>query len=267
MLTVDNIISQGKDLNQFTSSMIEVYRDIMILRMVKEHHASLIDASDEYIESIREISTQLTPTHLSRALDELINLSKVLKYAQNKRALFESTLIKLMFPETEENIKGIIERIEKIEAKLLKGFSTAPSPQVSKTVSEPIPVTPSQDIEPFIEFTEIDITLETIIDQWPTFLSKVSNEKKGLVPVIHDSIPIKFSNDRCVVALTPESKMFTAMLSNPSNATYMNQTISSLVKHNIQLEFEVAEEHIKENDKEAQIKKYFKDFEDVLEIK
>ncbi|MCA0384958.1 MAG: DNA polymerase III subunit gamma/tau [Firmicutes bacterium] len=267
LLTVDNIISQGKDLNQFTSSMIEVYRDIMILRMVKEHHASLIDASDEYIESIREISTQLTPTHLSRALDELINLSKVLKYAQNKRALFESTLIKLMFPETEENIKGIIERIEKIEAKLLKGFSTAPSPQVSKPVSEPIPVTPSQDIEPFIEFTEIDITLETIIDQWPTFLSKVSNEKKGLVPVIHDSIPIKFSNDRCVVALTPDSKMFTAMLSNPSNATYMNQTISSLVKHNIQLEFEVAEEHIKENDKEAQIKKYFKDFEDVLEIK
>jgi DNA polymerase III subunit gamma/tau len=59
LLTVDNIISQGKDLNQFTSSMIEVYRDIMILRMVKEHHASLIDASAEYIESIRDISTLL----------------------------------------------------------------------------------------------------------------------------------------------------------------------------------------------------------------
>jgi hypothetical protein len=96
---------------------------------------------------------------------------------------------------------------------------------------------------------------------------RVSNEKKGLVPVIHDSVPIKFSNDRCVVALTPDSKMFTAMLSNPSNALYMNQLISALVKHNVQLEFEVADEHSKENDKEAQIKKYFKDFEDVLVIK
>jgi hypothetical protein len=28
----------------------------------------------------------------------------------------------------------------------------------------------SSDIEPFIEFTEIEITLENIVDQWPTFL-------------------------------------------------------------------------------------------------
>lgn len=282
LLTVDNIISQGKDLNQFTSSMIEVYRDIMILRMVKEHHASLIDASAEYIESVRDISNQLTPTHLSRALDELINLSKVLKYAQNKRALFESTLIKLMYPETDDNLKGLIERIEKIEAKLLKGFTPSNTsqvnsphgnspqvskPQVSKPIVEQNPNTPVADIENFIEFTDTEITLENIVDSWPTFLGRVSNEKKGLVPVIHDSKPVKLSNDRCVISLTPESKMFTAMLSNPSNAAYMNQLISSLVKHNIQLEFEVTEDQLKENDKEAQIKNFFKDFEDVLEIK
>ena len=285
LLTVDNIMRQGKDLNQFVNAMIEVYRDILILRMVKENHSTLIDASAEYIESIRDIAVNLTPNHLSRALDHLIELAKTLKYAQNKRALFEATLIKMTFPETEFSLASIIERVERIESKLSKGhFEVASQPSVQnvthKAVFQPIasqtntiPVDENKHIEKtiavesFIEFTDMEITLEDIASKWDAFINIVSSEKKGLIPLLQGSAPIKLTHNRCSVALLPESKLFTPMLNNTANSEYLNTQISKLVKKLIVLEYDIIESSQETVDKEAQIKNYFKDFNNVLEIK
>ena len=285
LLTVDNIMRQGKDLNQFVNAMIEVYRDILILRMVKENHSTLIDASAEYIESIRDIAVNLTPNHLSRALDHLIELAKTLKYAQNKRALFEATLIKMTFPETEFSLASIIERVERIESKLSKGhFEVASQPSVQnvthKAISQPIasqtntiPVDENKHIEKtiavesFIEFTDMEITLEDIASKWDAFINIVSSDKKGLIPLLQGSTPIKLTHNRCSVALLPESKLFTPMLNNTANSEYLNTQISKLVKKLIVLEYDIIESSQETVDKEAQIKNYFKDFNNVLEIK
>jgi len=290
LLTVDNIVKQGKDINQFVNAMIEVYRDILILRMVKDNHSSLIDASSEYIESIRDIAVNLTPNHLSRALDHLIDLAKTLKYAQNKRALFESTLIKMTFPETEVNLTSLIERIERVESKLAKGFyetkesntmpsSKIPFEKVSSITSETnfsmntvdtsqgSNVVKEQGVEAFIEFTDLEITLDDILAKWDHFISVVSSEKKGLIPLLHGSRPVKLTHNRCLVSLLPESKMFTPMLNNTANSEYLNTQISKLIKKLIVLEYDIIESNQDNIDKEAQIKNYFKDFNDVLEIK
>lgn len=294
LLTVDNIMKQGKDLNQFISAMIEVYRDILILTMVKENHSTLIDASTEYIESINDIAVNLTPNHLSRALDHLIDLSKTLKYAQNKRALFETTLVKLMYPETEMSFTNLIERVERIEKKLANGLATQPvttsqtqvhssqqktaQPLINRT-SEVDSITTEKNedkiVESFIEFTDREITIEDVQSQWQAFIDGVSAEKKGLIPLLQGSQPIRLNHNRCLVSLLPESKMFMSMLGTPANAEYLNAKISSLVKKLLVLEYDIIESSQDSsqnstqdsNDKEAQIKNYFKDFKNVLEIK
>lgn len=290
LLTVDNIIKQGKDLNQFISAMIEVYRDILILTMVKENHSTLIDASTEYIESINDIAVNLTPNHLSRALDHLIDLSKTLKYAQNKRALFETTLVKLMYPETEMTFTNLIERVERIENKLANGFAAqqvtinqSPIPANPKKPAQPILNRASEVessttekneekvVESFIEFTDREITIDDVQMQWQAFIDGVSAEKKGLIPLLQGSQPVKLNHNRCLVSLMPESKMFMSMLGTPANAEYLNAKISSLVKKILVLEYDIIESSQDStqdsNDKEAQIKNYFKDFKNVLEIK
>lgn len=284
LLTIDNIIKQGKELNQFVNSMIEVYRDILVLKMVKEHHSALIDASNEYIESIRDISVNLTPNHLSRALDQLIDLSKTIKYAQNKRALFESTLIRLMYPETEISLSSVIERVEKLERRMSGELRTHVQTVIETPKAEPIKVyqnksevdeKPKQstkkaeasEIENFIEFTEQEIDIDDIKGVWDDFNRIVSTEKKGLLPLLAGSRPIKFSGNRCTVALQPESKLFTGMLSTTSNSEYLNLVISKLVKKVILLEFDVVEPEDDLIDKESQIKDYFKEYKNVLEIK
>lgn len=282
LLTIDNILKQGKDLNQFVSAMIEVYRDILILSMVKENHALLIDASTEYIESLRDISVNLTSKHLSRALDELIELSKALKYAQNKRTLFEATLIRLMYPEIETSIDNLLERIERLEAKLSHGYTpnkaTTQTVQTTQTTQsninhQSVDQTPSSQtkesspIESFIEFTESDINLGDIVNQWDNFINTASSEKKGLMPMLRGAFPENFNGSKCTVSVSQENKMFLSILNNTTNVEYLSSVISKLVKKMITLEFEASEVSEDSIDKEERIKNFFKDFNNVLEIK
>ena len=278
LLTVDNILKHGKDLQQFVNAMIEVYRDILILKMVKENHASLIDASAEYIETIRDVSLGMTTNHISRSLDLLIELSRNIKYAQNKRALLESTLIKMIYAETSFNLESILERIEKIESKITSGnFTVAHKQNVSKHIESLEPQKPKEDInheehfnepiESFIELTDKEIFIDDIHQIWNDFLNAVSSEKKSLIPALQGSKPYKLMQNKCIIALHPANKLFKSILSNPTNSDYLNKLMTRMIKKIITLEFDVIDQEDTLDEKETQIRNFFKEYNDVLEIK
>lgn len=278
LLTVDNILKHGKDLQQFVNAMIEVYRDILILKMVKENHASLIDASAEYIETIRDVSLGMTTNHISRSLDLLIELSRNIKYAQNKRALLESTLIKMIYAETSFNLESILERIEKIESKITSGnFTVVHKQNVRKHTESLEPQKPKEDInheehfnepiESFIELTDKEIFIDDIHQIWNDFLNAVSSEKKSLIPALQGSKPYKLMQNKCIIALHPANKLFKSILSNPTNSDYLNKLMTRMIKKIITLEFDVIDQEDTLDEKETQIRNFFKEYNDVLEIK
>ena len=278
LLTVDNILKHGKDLQQFVNAMIEVYRDILILKMVKENHASLIDASAEYIETIRDVSLGMTTNHISRSLDLLIELSRNIKYAQNKRALLESTLIKMIYAETSFNLESILERIEKIESKITSGnFTVVHKQNVSKHTESLEPQKPKEDInheehfnepiESFIELTDKEIFIDDIHQIWNDFLNAVFSEKKSLIPALQGSKPYKLMQNKCIIALHPANKLFKSILSNPTNSDYLNKLMTRMIKKIITLEFDVIDQEDTLDEKETQIRNFFKEYNDVLEIK
>lgn len=276
LLAVDDILKQGKDLTQFLSGLIEAYRDLLIVKMVKTNHDALINASKEYIQSLIELAEQVSPGQITRSLELLIELSKSLKYSQNKRIVFETTLVKLTSPEVEKNYNALLERVERLEMALSGGkLETDYSKRdaVVKTETDSVEPVESEDpIEDFIEFTDMEITLDEITSKWPVLLNTVSGEKKGLHPILMDSAPVELKGNRCLVGVAPENKMFVTMLTNSANSDYLNGLISRLVKKSISLEFTVgsreeSNEINADKSEEAQILDYFKDYKDVLEIK
>ncbi len=290
LLTVDNILKQGKDLNQFVNSMIEVYRDLLIVSMVKDNHSLLIDASSEYIESLRDLVKSVSPSHFSRALDPLLELSKQLKYAQNKRALFEAVLIRLLYPQTEISYSNLLERVSRLEKRIEEGdFSVkkigqpqdvqrnyeVPKTQPSQTTKEPSntikPEIASQtnhnDIESFIEFTDVEVSIANINEKWHQFIEQASVEKKGIMPMLQGALPYSYNGTKCLVNVSPENKMFLSILNSNANVSALGMMLSRLVKKNIQLEFVSEEVHTNKDSEEEQIKDFFKDYTNVLEIK
>jgi DNA polymerase-3 subunit gamma/tau len=270
LMTVDNVLKQGKDLNQFLNGLIEVYRDLLIVKMVENNYNALINASEEYIQSLVDVVGTITPTQITRSLDLLIDLSKSMKYSQNKRIVFEATIIKLINPEVEVNFDAMMERIEKIEKTLATGQLVPSVPRELPKASEPIKpvVTEAEKVEEFIEFTDQEISLENVKSIWQTFIETLKSEKKGLHPILEKSEPILLKGDKCMVSIAPENKMFLSLLVNTSNTEYLNGLASKLVKKSLTLDYEVATEQVENKDsEEAQIMDYFKDYKNVLEIK
>lgn len=270
LMTVDSVLKQGKDLNQFLNGLIEVFRDLLIVKMVENNYEALINASAEYIQSLVDVVGTVTPTQITRSLDLLIELSKAMKYSQNKRIVFEATIIKLINPEVEVNYDAMMERIEKIEKALASGKIVSTVPREISNASEPVKpiVTEAEKVEEFIEFTDHEISLENVQSVWQTFIETLKSEKKGLYPILEKSEPILLRGDRCIVSITPENKMFLGLLANTSNTEYLNGLVSKLVKKSLTLDYEVATEQIESNNsEEAQIMDYFKDYKNVLEIK
>lgn len=269
LLTVDHIMRQGKDLNQFLNSLIEVYRDLLIVKMVDENRKALINASDEYIESLSDVSNQVTSGQISRALDLLIDLSKYLKYSQNKRIVFEATLMKLMHPEVEHSIEALLERVESLEKMISSGVVAIKSEEPVKS-ADARQVHPQKvdEVEAFIEFTDQEITIEDIVSKWPDVLKEVSKERKAIYPFLMDALPIGLKGNKCIIQVKPENKMFVSLLMNAQNLPYLNEKLSSTLKKKLILEFlaETGTER-KQESEEAQIMDFFKDYKDVLEIK
>ena len=157
----------------------------------------------------------------------------------------------------------------KCDASTLKSEAPMKAQKTSTTPVEENEASIEKDpIENFIEFTDKVVTLSDIEAVWRDFILTVTKEKKGLIPVLHGSRPSEIHNNRIKVVILPDSKMFMNLLSNPGNSEYLNGLISRLVKKLLVLEYDVLE-LIEDDvlDKEAQIKNYFKAYQNVLEIK
>ncbi|MBF4695455.1 DNA polymerase III subunit gamma/tau [Fusibacter ferrireducens] len=295
-IQVDEIIKSGKDLNQFINAIIEVYRDLLIVLSVKENYDLLINASKEYMETLKGLSIHFSQIEISRALNLFIELSKHIKYSQNKRILFEATLVKIMNVKADQTIEGLIERIDKLERIIYEGGSIPNTPLIKKTRASvaPQPITDKglspkttlpegastgnalkaasanskEDIEPFIEFTDSEIGLDDVFKIWDGFTDTIKAEKKGIMPVFENATPLTLSGNRVTIGIASEDKLFINIVQNAANLKYLESLMSRLLKKLVSLHFEIKEEeHKKALNPEDQVRDYFKDYKDVLEIK
>ncbi len=299
-LQVDEIIKNGKDLNQFINSIIKIYRDLLVVITVGENYKLLIDASGEYIETLKSLSQAFTQTEITRGLNLFIELSKGIKYSQNKRILFEATLVKIMNIKSDNTIEGLIERVRRLESLIESGnipsrrilAETLPKESVAPVHSHSHPnptrearlpadsredvkkqdakpaAESSNDIESFVEFTEGDLEMEGIQAVWNEFIGTIRVEKKGIMHVFDNAVPLTISGNRITIGIAPENKLFMAMIQNPVNVKYLEHLMAKLVKKMVSVQFEIMEDTKKEaQDPESQVRDYFKEYKDVLEIK
>jgi len=134
--------------------------------------------------------------------------------------------------------------------------------------SKPAQTEPQNDIEPFIEFTDSEIGFDDVKEVWGKFREVIKTEKKGIMPVFENASPLTLSGNRITIGIAPEDKLFINIVQNTANLKYLETLMSKLLKKMISLQFEIKEEEHKEAlNPEEQVKDYFKDYKDVLEIK
>lgn len=113
---LNEILQQGKDINQFIWEMIKYVKDILIYQATKK----LDLYNDEEINQIKEIADKTKKTKLVDMVYQLSQLESNIKQSTQKTIMLQAGIIKLCNKEA-ENSQNIEQRIEKIENYLKSG--------------------------------------------------------------------------------------------------------------------------------------------------
>ena len=134
---MDEILNQGKDLNNFLWEIIKYAKDILIYKS-----SGKVDLySEEETQNIKNISEKVTKEKLVNLIYELSNLENDIKWSTQKTIMFQAGMIKLcskqieVYNESTENKSNIEERVAKIENYLRSGKVTMQTPTSQPVVT------------------------------------------------------------------------------------------------------------------------------------
>ncbi|MFR6022443.1 MAG: DNA polymerase III subunit gamma/tau [Clostridia bacterium] len=132
--SMDDILNEGKDLNNFLWEIIKYIKDILIYKSSKK--ADLY--SEDEIANINAISEKVTKEKLVNLIYELSKLETDIKWSTQKTIMFQAGIIKLCSNEFESS-NNIEERVDKIEKYLKSGrvaVNTMQVPVSATTVNQ-----------------------------------------------------------------------------------------------------------------------------------
>ena len=114
--SMDEILNEGKDLNNFLWEIIKYVKDILIYKS----SGSINLYNENEIKNIKNIADKVTKDKLVNLISSLSNLENELKWSTQKTIVFQAGIIRLCSKEV-GNGDNLEERIEKIENYLKSG--------------------------------------------------------------------------------------------------------------------------------------------------
>ena len=116
LASMDDILNQGKDLNNFLWEIIKYVKDVLIYKSSGKAELYSVDE----VTNIKSLSDKVTKERLVNLIYELSNLENDMKWSTQKTIMFQAGIIKLCSKEVGTG-GDVEERLEKIENYLKSG--------------------------------------------------------------------------------------------------------------------------------------------------
>lgn len=135
---VDELYAAACDMERLCEELISHYRDLMVVRTVKDP-ARLLNASDSEISRLSDAAKALSLPQILSALDLLQESAAAMKRGASRRTEMEMTLIRLSSPEAQTDSESMLRRIGDLENALRAGTVSVTAVPAPIEASEPKP--------------------------------------------------------------------------------------------------------------------------------
>ena len=127
---LDEVIIQGRELNQFIVDFTWYLRNLMLVQTSDELE-DVVDMSRDNLARLKEEAQLAERSQIIRYIHIFSDLSNQIKYASQKRVLVEIALIRLCKPAMDQDNKAILGRIQAVEKQIENGVKIAPSQAIA----------------------------------------------------------------------------------------------------------------------------------------
>lgn len=117
---VESAVNEGKELSQFTTDFLWFMRNLLVMKTTDDVYG-LIDASKENIETMKACAASATKESIMRYIRQIAELINRMRFSSQKRVLLELAVIRLMSPQAEEDMEGVLARLSEIEDRIRNG--------------------------------------------------------------------------------------------------------------------------------------------------
>lgn len=225
MISINNILNQGKDLQFFIEELITYFRNLLVLKTTNVTEG-LQRLSEDNIENLRKNIDVLSVNQIVSIIEKLSDTLLECKRAINPRILFEARIVSLMESNSEDVI-SLQKRIELLEEAIKngitvnnsdntdrgdsslkkeivkepkyaqknnelkqnlseKGYHNTPS-QVTETKQEYKTVKSINSLENSSPVLNVNDAEKRILENWNDFLKMVRNESISLLAIVRES--------------------------------------------------------------------------------
>jgi DNA polymerase III subunit gamma/tau len=128
---IDEMYRSGKDLHRLALDLLEHFRCLLLIQVVKEAEHILEVSPDAYL-SLTEQSFRFKTPHLMHIIRELMELRKSLKEMGMEQLLWEMAVIRLTRLEASPSLEALNKKITDLETRIMGGVVKIPENGTTK---------------------------------------------------------------------------------------------------------------------------------------
>ena len=215
---IEDTLMQGRDLSVFVSDFTWYLRNLLLAGSRDEKMEDVIDVSSEALAVLKEEAEKSDPDTLMRFIRIFSQLSSEIRYTPEKRVLSEIAIIKLMRPETDEDISSLKQRVAGLERKIAEGAVAVALPSAEKKTEikrPPVPDALPEDIK-------------KVLGNWGKIFRGLPENHQALSSMLENSEPT-VEGDTLVIAF---ENMYENLLRDEENRQAFSDTVERIIgKH------------------------------------
>lgn len=260
MQMLDEIVSEGKDLMRFCDEFIWYLRNILIVKST-EHPESILDMSEENLKTLIETGEKLELEMVFRYIRVLSEVENQMKYAAQKRVLFEVALIKLCKPEMEKDYDSIINRIHNLEEQLSRGIVAVPQAQEAAAVRPQTSGEEKTAARTHIRESAVPQEVRTLVGNWNQVLNQMDAVGRNMLRNVTLTVDDKGS----LLVAFAEDTSYTYFAGDESHREQLSEAASGVIGKTVIIEIKLVADR-REYDALPELRGMFGDSEIELEM-
>ena len=252
---VNDIVQNGKDVNQFIKDLIHHFRNLMIAKST-DNLNNIIDGSDEFINKLKDQANKVNLNDIIRNINILSEAENNSKWSSQPRVVLEVSIIKLADTKTDLSVDGLVSRINELEKLISSGnirvSETAKTgektPEVKREISktnskkatpskgEKVEAVDNQDNQNDITYDN-DISFGKIENSWPDILNMIKGDRISIQALLKEGQIRTLNNKTLIISFDDGFAFHRDAVNKNENKEYVKNMINKYLKTNLDVKF------------------------------
>jgi len=256
---VENILLEGKDVNNFIEEIISHLRNLLMIK-VSKNPFEIIDAGVDYINQLKVQAGKISSEEIMRGINIFIEAENDAKTFMQPRIALEMAVIKFCRIEYDTSIEVILNRLNRLEDMIKSGNIS-----IKEAVKEKKDLEKEKKIEEEEEIINTDVTLDEARIAWQDVLNYLKiNKKMTLASLLNLGDITDVKNGTITITFEEKYAFSKRKIEEGDNKKFVVEAFSKVLKKPVKIKIEVENQ---KNDIEEVIDKAKKIFgEDLVEV-